>query len=95
MKETGVTGYWNKTYCQANKSSDELIDVNTENTKHLDLGLKSQKKIPEMHKNPTGVRFIIPSKTSSLQSKFLNLFQMFLSSYTPKLKIFIKMLNYY
>ena len=50
--------------------------------------------ISKMHKNPTGVLFIIHLKYAP-RKKFLNLFPRSLSSYTPKLKIFIKMLVSY
>ena len=97
--EIGAFGHENKIYCKANKYCAELTDENTEFTKRLDF--KSQKKkkktilyvlVRWVHKNPAGACFIIATKYA-LQSKFLNLFPMFLSLYTPKLKIFIKMLN--
>ena len=50
--------------------------------------------IPKMHKNSTCARFNTTSKICYTK-EFLNLFQMFLRLYTPKLKIFIKMLNFY
>ena len=49
--------------------------------------------IPKTHKNPTGAHFITASKICSKQTT--QLFPISLSSYTPKLKIFIKMLNSY
>ena len=51
-------------------------------------------KNPRMHKNPTGARFTIPSKkfSSKLISRSV---PMLLISYTPKLKISMKMLNSY
>ena len=44
-----------------------------------------------MHANPTEARFNMVSKIA-LQNKFQNLLSISLSSYTPKLKVLIKML---
>ena len=50
--------------------------------------------IPKMHKNPTGACFITASKICSRKQTTL-LFPISLSSYNPKSKMFIKMLNSY
>ena len=69
--------------------------MKTEYTKCLGFKITEKEKatpimywIPKMHKNQTGARFIIASETCST-----NLLPMSLSLHTPKLNIFIKMLN--
>ena len=83
------------------KSCDEIIDKNSEYTKRLGFNITVKKlslmywipKIP-CNKNLTSARLSIESKICSIK-KFLNLFPISLTLYTPKLKIFIKMLNSY
>ena len=73
------------------------IDENPKNNELLGFKITEKENklpvlywmIPKMLKNPLGTRFIIAAKISS--TIFLNLVLMCLSSYTPKLNIFIKM----
>lgn len=60
----------------------------------LDINLDKVHKKPSFHLNLCLQRFIIASKIY-LKSKFLNLFSMILSSYTPSWKFSLKMLNPY
>ena len=99
--KTNVIGHVCKIYCKANKNCEVYWMKTGEYTKRLGYKITEKEKalsimywISKMHKNPTGVLFIIHLKYAP-RKKFLNLFPMSLSSYTPKLKIFIKMLVSY
>ena len=83
LNEIGVIGHGKNTCCKANESCDEILDENTEYTKRLGYKITEKEKtlpithrIPKMHKNPTGARFIIVSKYAA-HNKVLNLFPMF------------------
>ena len=88
-------GHGNKTYWKANITCDELIDENTEYTKQWVL--KSQKKNDTFY-IPGFLKYIWIQQLCFLSlylkcgllSKYLNLFPMFLSSYTSKRKSFEK-----
>ena len=96
LNKIGVIGHRNNTYAKANKSCNEMIDESTQYTKRLGFKTTEKEKtlpnmywIPKIHKNPTGIHFTI------CFTKLLTILPMSVSSYTPKLKIFIKMLNSY
>ena len=99
LNKIGVIGhrcYGHNTYVKANKSCKEIIDQSPQYTKGLGFQMTEKEKtlpnmywIPKIHKNPTGIHFTI------CFTKLLNILPMSVSSYTPKLKIFIKMLNSY
>ena len=72
LKEVGFSASVTETYKPASKSKDEIIDDGITYSKKL--GLESNDKntelpvmywTPKMHKNPSGCRFIIASKTCS------------------------------
>ena len=85
LNEIGVIGHGNNTHGKANISCDEIIDENTD-TKRLGFKITKKEKtlvimywIPQMHKNPTGARFIIASKICFTKqfSKFVsNIFKL-------------------
>ena len=99
LNKIGAIGhrrYGNNTYPKANKSCKEMTDESPQYTKGLGFKITEKEKIlpnmywiPKIHKNPTGIRFTI------CFTKYLNMLPMSLSSYPPKLKIFIKMLDSY
>ena len=83
------------------KSCDEIIDKNWEYTKRLGFNITEIKNcrlctgfLKCMHKNLTGARLIIESKICSIK-KISKSVSNTLNLYTPKLNIFIKMLNSY
>ena len=95
MNEVGVIGHGYNTYSKVNKSRDELIDdyskrlgfkvTEKENTNQLYTGFLKCIRIQKVHLSSLHLK-------NALQNKFLNLL-LSLSSYTPKLISFIKMLN--
>ena len=97
--EIGAFWHENRTYFKAYKSCDELIDENTEFTRRL--GFKVTEKEKKLSITYSFVKCIRIQQVHvwslqlkyALQSKFRNLFPMFLSSYTSKLKLFTKMLS--
>ena len=91
---------WKKDFLQ---SADDLIDENTKYAKCSVFKITEKEKkhwlsyneflkclrIQQVHLSSLHL------KAYALQSKFLNLFPMLLSSFTPKLKTFLKVLNFY
>ena len=88
VNEIGIIGHGYNTYYKANKSCDEIIDENTDYNKRLGFKITEKENTTD---HPTGVRSSLHLKFA-LRNKFLNLFPMRLSLYTPKLNIFIKIL---
>ena len=71
LKEAGVLGKTNPTYKITNKHPEEIVLNNHETCKSLKISVDKYNTlpimywIPKMHKNPTGMRFIIASSNSS------------------------------
>ena len=102
LNEIRVLGHGINTSCKTNKICDEIIHKNTEYTKRLGFQITEKKSttdsyhywIPKLYKTPVGARFIIASKICSTK-QISKSFSKSLRSYTPKLKIFIKILSSY
>ena len=87
LNEIGVIEHGNNTYCNANKSCDEIIDESPEYTKRLGFKITEKKE-----KNTTDhiLDLLSLHLNYPLQNKFQNLLPMCLSLYTTKLKFFYK-----
>ena len=108
--EIGVIGRRNNTYCQGNKSCDEIIYENTEYIKRLNFKIiEKEKAQPITHwiftidNNTTGARFNIASKicsTKQISKSVSNVFKLIYSQieliYSQIYSpAFIKILNSY
>ena len=96
LKKIGVIIHGNKTYCKANKSFDGLKNENIKYNKRMGFKVTTKEKTTTHNVlNCQNVLISLQHLKYVLQSKFVNLPPRFLSSCTPELKIFIKMLNSY
>ena len=102
LNEIGIVGHGNSNYCNANESCDGIIGENTEHTKHFGTKITEKEKkilsimnwIPKMHKNSTGARSIIASKTCFAKQISKSVSNVFKLVYF-QIKNFHKMLNSY
>ena len=72
LKEIGIMGEGNSTYCKIEKSAQDIVEENVKESEVFGFNISEKEKclpsmywIPKMHKTPISHRFIIASKLCS------------------------------